>query len=311
MTRNNIFPKKSLSIDERINKLKNRNLMIDNYQLLYDYIHSSHTYYHLTGYRFLLENYNKDTDDYCKHRSSELIALCELDKQLSLIFFEEVRKVEESLRTRLANLCYSDDMVTFIYDEENKVLDLKDNYCINEGQMHKFISVTQYDKIKHLLYSDIFKSKDDPAINHYIHKYDAVIPIWVIINFISFGKLIKLIDCLTTVKMTQFMEEKPYKRSLNNNDPSRINLLAICMLRNKVSHHSNILGKQSPYIVSNKLFSIYYLGFISLYKWNLFLYNTNITLPLQRKINDCIVKVNDKFNTNFDSQLIKNKKIIK
>lgn len=42
--------KKSLSIGERINKLQKRNLLIDDYGLLYDYIKNINTYYHITGY---------------------------------------------------------------------------------------------------------------------------------------------------------------------------------------------------------------------------------------------------------------------
>lgn len=56
------------------------------------------------------------------------------------------------------------------------------------------------------------------------------------------------------------------------------------MLRNKISHHSNILGKQSPYIVKGKFYSIFFLGYISICHWSNFLFNENLTLPLRQKI---------------------------
>lgn len=105
--------KKSLSIGERINKLRKRNLLIDDYELLYDYIKNSNTYYHITGYRFLLDNYDVKEDNYYNHKNTELIALSEMDRKISIMLFQEIRKIEESLRTRLANLCGQDDMVTF------------------------------------------------------------------------------------------------------------------------------------------------------------------------------------------------------
>lgn len=69
--------KKSLSIKHRIKTLENRNLIIDNNKTLNDFIEKRTTYYHLTGYRFLLNNYDRTTDNYNNHKSSELIALYE------------------------------------------------------------------------------------------------------------------------------------------------------------------------------------------------------------------------------------------
>ena len=48
--------------------------------MLYDFLKKKTTYYHLTSYRFLLDNYDKAMDNYNNHRSNELIALYELDK---------------------------------------------------------------------------------------------------------------------------------------------------------------------------------------------------------------------------------------
>lgn len=41
--------KKSRTIVDRIDKLKKRHLLIDDYQLLYNYIKNVNTYYHITG----------------------------------------------------------------------------------------------------------------------------------------------------------------------------------------------------------------------------------------------------------------------
>ena len=68
------------------------------------------------------------------------------------------------------------------------------------------------------------------------------------------------------------MEGKPYKKPKGLMDPSRVDLKSIHMLRNKISHHSNILGKQSPYIVKGKFYSIFFLGYISICHWSNFLF---------------------------------------
>lgn len=266
--------KKSRTIEDRIDKLQNRHLVIDDYQLLYNYIKNINTYYHITGYRFLLDNYNVKEDDYHNHKCTELIALCELDKKISIMLFQEIRKIEESLRARLANLCGQDDMVTFKLGDIQKISLLEDNYCFVNNSREKFIAEDTYNRIlSKVLYDDINKTREEPAIKHYINAYNVIIPIWVVINFISFGTLIKLIDCLTTVKLNEFMGGKPYKRPKGVMDPSRVDLKAVHMLRNKISHHSNILGKQSPYIVKGKSYSIVFLGYISICHWLNFLFN--------------------------------------
>ena len=204
--------KKSRTIEDRIDKLQKRHLLIDDCQLLYNYIKNVNTYYHITGYRFLLDNYNVEEDDYHNHKCTELIALCELDKRISIMLFQETRKIEESLRTKLANLCGQYDMVTFKLDDIHKISLLKDNYCLVNNSIEKFIAENTYNRIlSKTLYNDIIKTREEPAIKHYINAYNGIIPIWVAINFISFGTLIKLIDCLTTVKLNEFMKGKSYK----------------------------------------------------------------------------------------------------
>ncbi len=86
--------KKSLNIKNRIQKLENRNLILDDSKMLYDFLKKKTTYYHLTSYRFLLDNYDKAMANYNNHRSNELIALYELDKDLSFLFFKEIRTIE-------------------------------------------------------------------------------------------------------------------------------------------------------------------------------------------------------------------------
>ena len=153
--------KKSLDIKNRIQKLENRNLILDDSKMLYDFLKKKTTYYHLTSYRFLLDNYNN-------HRSNELIALYELDKDLSFLFFKEIRTIEQSLRAHIANLCHENDGVTFKLDETNKTVILEENYCKNDNRI-KFIADTNFNKnISTQLFDDIYKMKEDPAIKHHL-----------------------------------------------------------------------------------------------------------------------------------------------
>ncbi len=170
--------KKSLSIEHRIKTLENRNLIIDNNNMLNDFIKKRTTYYHLTDYRFLLDNYDRTTDNYNNHKSNELIALYELDQELSILLFKEIRIIEQSLRARIANLCHENDRVTFELNVENKTAGLKENYCENDSTI-KFIAEDYFNKnVSKQLFDDIYKMKEEPAIKHHFNDYQKVIPLW-------------------------------------------------------------------------------------------------------------------------------------
>lgn len=305
-----IIHKKSLSIDDRIQKLTDRNLFVDNPKVLYEFFNKKATYYHLTSYRFLLDNYDKTTDNYNKHRSSELIALYELDRNLSLLFFKEIRTIEQSLRAHIANLCHEDDKVSFKIDDENKIVTLEDNYCKNNNCI-KFIAETSFNKnVSKQLFNDIYRMKEDPAIKHHLNDYQKIIPLWVIINYISFGTLIKLIECFTSIKLNEFMKGKNYKKAISVFDPCKIYLKAIQMLRNKISHHSNILGKKSPYYIKNYSYSIYFIGYYGISAWAKFLLDdADFSQRLKKEVKKIIKEINHLYNTSFDFAIFMCKKI--
>ena len=188
-------------------------------------------------------------------------------------------------------------MVTFKLDNIQEISLLKDNYCLVNDSIEKFIAEDTFNRsLNKSLYDDMNKTKEEPAIKHYINAYNGIIPIWVALISISFGTLLKLIDCLATVKLNEFMEGKPYKKPKGAKDPSKVDLKVIHMLCNKISYHSNILGKRSPYIVKGRSWSIFLLGYISICYWSNFLFNKNITLPLRQKIDEIIEETNIEYN---------------
>ena len=91
-------------------------------------------------------------------------------------------------------------MVTFKLDNIQEISLLIDNYCLVNDSIEKFIAEDTFNRsLNKSLYDDMNKTKEEPAIKHYINAYNGIIPIWVALISISFGTLLKLIDCLTTV----------------------------------------------------------------------------------------------------------------
>lgn len=301
--------KKSRTIEERIETLKNRNLIIDNFKEFETYINYHTTYYHLTGYRFILERYDKISDNYNNHTASELIALYRIDNALSSYFFNETRAIEQSLRTRIANICNKDDMVTFKFDHENELMILEENYCYKKDKQTLFIADYLYrDRIANNIYNDLNNVTEDPVIRHHINNYRNIIPLWVIINYISFGTLINLIMCFTSYKLNQLMKGNTLsKKGQSTYYPL---LKSIQMLRNKISHHNNILGKESAFIISGYPKSIYQAGIEGIEAWSKLLLNDTATPQRIRKdIKKIIEEINEDCEVSFTTNIIINKNI--
>jgi len=87
------------------------------------------------------------------------------------------------------------------------------------------------------------------------------------------------------------MNGKNYKIPISTFDPTRVYLKSIQMLRNKISHHSNILGKKSPFHIRGHSYSIYFIGYYGISAWASFLLNeSNISNRLKNEINITIKK---------------------
>lgn len=120
------------------------------------------------------------------------------------------------------------------------------------------------------------------------------------INYISFGTLIKLIECFAAKKLNEFMNGKNYKKPITAFDPTKVYLKSIQMLRNKISHHSNILGKKSPFHIRGHSYSIYFIGYYGISAWVSFLLNEpDISNRLKNEIDMAIKKINNLYETQF------------
>ena len=292
--------KDSKSVSNRIELLKNRNLNFKNPKLFSKYLDYINTYYHLTGYRFSLKRYDAINDDYNGHSDLDLIAYCELDKKLSLLFLKETRRIEEAIRAKLSNICKENDMVSFKLDLNLRKCDLLDNVCNANTSPKPFINISSsaFNNLLKNIYNDLVKIKSERVISHYLNDHNAIIPIWVVVNYISFGTLISLIDCLSSIKLDEFTNNKNYKSAANSYDPCRNDLKSIRMIRNKCSHSAILLSKRSPYL-SDK--SIVEFGIISICKLiYFFLGEKDIYLRIRDKIENIIKEINYVYDTDID-----------
>lgn len=95
-----MFEKRPLKIQEQVNQLIKRGLIIEDNDNVYHYL-SQISYYRLAGYWWPMQA------DKVKHifkpqsRFSDVIALYNFDRELRLLLFDVIEKIEISLRTKL------------------------------------------------------------------------------------------------------------------------------------------------------------------------------------------------------------------
>ena len=176
----NTYNKHLLSIDMQIEAYKEAKMIIDSPEEV-RWALENIGYYRLRGYSF--QFYDNKTKTYEDGTSfSNIIKLYKFDVELSHLLFAMISKIEVSVRARLidAMLVYKDALIW-----RNPIIYSK------EKIFYKNLSVIS---------SEINRSSD-VFIKHHLEKYDGNIPIWAVVEIMSFGTLSKVIKILNQEKI--------------------------------------------------------------------------------------------------------------
>lgn len=199
-------------------------------------------YYRLRGYCYhLYDNARKQYQPNTKF--PDVISLYRFDTELSHLIFEMLSSIEVALRVRLteALLTYGDPLIL----NDPVVFDDKKIYWQNMGTIS----------------SEIARS-NDVFIKHNFDNHDGQIPLWAVVEIMSFGTLSKTIKNLKTgggtaySKLAEFYKyrtpngnmAKPTKRMLSSW------IHAASILRNMCAHNSRIYNRvisTTPELIAN------------------------------------------------------------
>lgn len=166
------------TIDEQVNLLKARGLIFPDEQHAKEYLLTNNYYNIINGYAKYFQNH---IDKFIPGTTfDEVSHLYFGDKQLKEAFFNSIINVEHHLKSIFA----------YRFAEEFP------------QKRYAYLDVNSYDPEKVLsvgkIISDlsriinIHKNKQHDPIHHYVNKYNDV-PIWIIVEFLDFGKLCALI----------------------------------------------------------------------------------------------------------------------
>ena len=174
------YTKKPLSLNEQVERLKERGLIFDDEEKSKNYLYNI-SYYRLRAYTYPFQKNENDSEhDFIRNdiHFNDIIDLYCFDRRLRTLIFNAIEKIEVAVRTKI------------IY-----------TYAVSTGDSHWYYDKNLYWKdIESLISeidSDIRRSNED-FIKHYKMKYNEPSnpPSWMALEVVSFGTLSKLYQSL-------------------------------------------------------------------------------------------------------------------
>ncbi len=222
-----MFTKKAITVSEQISQLKKRGLIITDKDNAEHYL-SHISYYRLGEYWYVMQKDKENHKFKPNSRFSDVIALYGFDREIRLLLFDVIEKLEISLRTKL------------IYHLSHEV----DPWWFQNFQL--FSNSRQLVKTLANLEEEISRTKDITIKNHLKQQKDDLRfpPAWKSLEQTSFGALSKLYGNLkNTIKSKDKIAEE-FGAVNHTYLPSW--LQSISLIRNYCAHHSRLWNRNLP-----------------------------------------------------------------
>lgn len=221
------YVKDALSLDEQIEQLIDRGLIISNEELAKQYLINV-GYYRLSGYWWSMQS---DTENHIfKPKSTfvNVLSIYNFDRELRLLLFDIIERIEISMRTKM--VYHLSHEISPWWFEDSSIFKRSDNYYSNLESIDRELSYTK----------EIF-------IKEHYAKYFTDIrrpPAWKTLNVISFGTLSKLYGNLNDNIASKDKISVEFGTVNKKYLPSW--LQSISQIRNICAHHGRIWNKNLP-----------------------------------------------------------------
>jgi len=224
------YSKKVLNIEEKIKSYEDAGMELPSREKVETALKDI-GYYRLRGYSFHL--YDNAAKKYKEGtRFENILKIYYFDQELSDIVFSIISKIEVALRVRLVDslLSYEDALIL----QDVSIFENKKMYWQNMSSVASEISRS----------NDVF-------IKHNFDNHDGAIPVWAVVEVLSFGTLSKIISNLKTGKDSAFSilaEEYKYT-SIKGNlvKPSKKMfdswVKSVSIMRNMCAHNARIYNR--------------------------------------------------------------------
>lgn len=216
------MPKVWCSFEEQADKLIGRGLEVGHKEQLVEYL-KSHNYYYLTGY--LYQYFDDSTKRY--------VDTANKDGKLTYFKIREIISFDSLLRS----------LINYQIDIIERDIKTKVAYYIGEkygalGYLNdsQFTEQTGFKKFKKLLNKHIRQSRNQEFIKHHDSKYKGQLPIWVAVEIMPLGMILKLFS------YTDIKTKRKIVRSYAFNNLDKFESWFYCLVkfRNLVAHNNRL-----------------------------------------------------------------------
>lgn len=227
------FKKQALLIDEQINLLRSRGLIIQDVNFAKSNL-SNISYYRLSAYMYVFQNLDNTKHEFkANTKIEQIISIYNFDRELRLIFFDAIEKIEISLRTQII-YNFSVNFGPYWYLDSNLFRDLK-LFEIHLNSLQNSITFSRENFIKH--YKEKYTFPLDP-------------PSWMSLEVATFSLLSKIFNNL---KLNKEKDVIVNFYGLNKVDILENWLLCMVHIRNICAHHSRLWNRKLTKIVLVKV----------------------------------------------------------
>lgn len=211
------------TIDEQIELLKSRNIVIDNYDKACNLLSKNNYYYLINGYKNLFIDYTSKEEKYINNtKLEEIYALYVFDKDIKINFLKYLLLIENEVDTYIAyefskSYGHKDYLVFENFNDSNS----------KKSLIEKFI------KDVNLEIQYQYKNSNEMII-HYLDNYGYV-PLWVLVRVLSFGKISRFYSLMKPKEQNTI--SKKYNLRINE---FRIILHNLTLARNICAHDEKL-----------------------------------------------------------------------
>jgi len=208
--------KKPLSFDEQITHLKEHGMLISNEASARSLLCQTN-YYRLSGYSYQFRR-EDDPEKYIPGTSFETVAkLYSFDEEMRDVLKIYIEIAEVYYRTQIAHGFVMAKCIDPPHDQHY----LETNYYNKDG-FNKIIQDIEKQKVYY---------KDSLVVKHHQNKYGGRLPLWVMVEMISFSNLSKLYNCM------YITEQDAIAGSIGTGKETLKNHLhCLSVLRNRCAH---------------------------------------------------------------------------
>lgn len=216
--------KKPFTIDEQINKLIIHGVIIDNLDFAKKVLDEI-SYYRFTGYMLEFRKSESDSDLRQKVLFEQIYNIYKFDEELKNYLYKILISIEKRYRTAIAYHVAISHCLNEPYDQHYS----EENYYNKKG----------FKKVMETLEREIKYNSRSLIVEHHKTKYDDQMPIWVMVELMSFSNLSKYYNCLYN------SDKIKIENSVNVKHPLLSNWLhCLSNLRNYCAHGARIYNIQ-------------------------------------------------------------------